>query len=114
MSSDKRSVLDLLAAFSIPLLAGVVVALVAANLFQDWYQLPIPSEATPITIDGITSVRYPSDINAPMEGWYRAYFKDDDYAEGSPAANGIVLLRSYAKATGGGPRLIEVEIEESQ
>jgi NhaA family Na+:H+ antiporter len=37
MSSGRPRILDILLEFSIPLLAGVVVALVAANLAPDWY-----------------------------------------------------------------------------
>lgn len=38
MSQEKRSVVNLLQEFSIPLLVGVVVALFAANFAHGWYE----------------------------------------------------------------------------
>jgi NhaA family Na+:H+ antiporter len=38
LTTAKRSVIGILTEFSIPLLTGVVVALLAANLFSDWYR----------------------------------------------------------------------------
>ena len=38
MSQQKRSVINLLQEFSVPLLVGVVVALVAANFAHEWYE----------------------------------------------------------------------------
>ena len=48
-----------------------------------------------------------------VEGQFKLYVKDDDFAEGGADANNTIYLRSLGIASGGAKRLLEVVISEA-